>query len=83
MNFIAVEAFQDRERAKKFIKEKKLSFQFLEDEKKEGEKIYQKYQVSAFPTTFIFNKKGKLVSYHLGYGDKMEEKIKEEILKEL
>lgn len=81
--FIAVEAFQDTKRAKNFIKDKKLSFIFLEDELVGDEKIYQKYGVSAFPTNFIFDKNGKLISYHLGYNDGMENKIKEEILKEL
>ncbi len=80
---MAVEAYQDTERAKKLIKDKKLSFIFLEDELVGDEKVYQKYGVSAFPTNFIFGKNGKLISYHLGYGDGMENKIKEEIFKEL
>ncbi len=81
VEFIAVEAFNDTERAKNFIKEEKLTFVFLNDEKKDGEKTYERYGVSAFPTTFIFDKNKKLRAYHLGFEEKMEEKIKEEIYK--
>lgn len=83
MSFVAVEAFQDTERAKKLIKEKNLNFILLEDSVIDGEKIYQKYGVSAFPSNFIFNKKGKLAYFHLGFGEGMQNKILEEILKEL
>lgn len=78
-----MEAFQDRERAMKLIKDKNLNFVFLEDEVVDGEKIYQKYGVSAFPSTFIFGKNGKLTSFHLGFEKGMEEEIKKEILREL
>jgi len=81
--FVAVEAFQDTKRAKKLIKDKNLSFVFLEDEKIGDEKVYQKYSISAFPTNFIFGKDGRLISYHLGYGRHTKDEIKEEILKGL
>lgn len=77
---MAVEAFRDRERAMKLIKDKDLNFVFLEDEELGGEKVYQKYGVSAFPSTFIFGKNGKLSSFHLGFGKGMEEEIKKDIL---
>lgn len=80
---VAVEAFNDRERAKKIIKDKGLSFLFLDDEKNNGEKVYQKYGVSAFPTAFLFGKNGKLLSYYVGYEQGIENKIKEEIIKEM
>ncbi len=81
VEFIAVEAFNDTERAKNFINSEKLTYIFLNDEKMDGEKIYERYRVSAFPTTFIFDKNKKLRAYYLGFGGKMEEKIKGEIIK--
>lgn len=81
--FIGIEAFNETKMAKKFIKKNKIKFLLLEDEKDGNKKVYQKYSVYAFPTTFIFNKNKKLIGYHLGYEEGLEEKIKGEILKEL
>jgi peroxiredoxin len=77
---IAVEAKQDRERALKFIEEKGLTYTMLEDAEGEGEVAGKIFNVRAFPSSFLIDRDGKVMYFHLGFEAGDEEHIEEEIL---
>jgi len=60
---IAVQSGNDSE-IKAFLKEKEASFAVIND--REGE-LSKRFSVEVFPTTFIYNSKGKLVFSEVGY----------------
>ena len=60
---IAVQSGNDSE-INAFLKEKEASFAVIND--REGE-LSKRFSVEVFPTTFIYNSKGKLVFSEVGY----------------
>lgn len=81
VSFIAVEARQDTERALSLIQEHSLSFTLLENGEEDNDIVKTLFNVRAFPTTFIIDKKGKVIYFHLGFEEGDEEKYLEEIQK--
>lgn len=76
---VAVEALQDRERATKFIADKKLTFTFLENGKGESDVVRRLYGVGSFPTSFLIDRQGRVQRSHLGFEPGAEAKLKAEI----
>lgn len=75
---VAVEAARDRERATKFINDKKLTFHLLEDD--EDNTVSQKtYGVEAFPTSFVIDRDGRILYCHVGFEEGDEAHLEEEI----
>ncbi len=60
---IAVQSGSDSE-IKAFLEEKEAGFDVINDE--EGE-LYKRFSVEVFPTTFIYDGKGKLIFSEVGY----------------
>ena len=75
---VAVEATHDTERAKKFIAEKKLTYRFLEDTN-DADVVRGLFGVHAFPTSFLIDRDGKAMYFHLGFEPGDEAKIAGEI----
>ena len=83
LEIVVIESTQAREGALKFIAEQSLSYHFIEDTKSEGSTIADvtdDYRVTAFPTSFIIDRNGKVQFYHLGFEAGDETKIEKEIL---
>jgi peroxiredoxin len=76
---VAVEAVGDRERAVKFIGEKKLSFALLENDES-NDVVRDKYGVRSFPTSFMIDREGKIIYCHVGFEPGDEEKLEKEIV---
>lgn len=76
---VAIEANQDREGAEKFIGENKLTFTFVEDLEGDGEVVQNIFGVRGFPTTFVINRKGKVLYAHLGFSEGDEAMLEEQI----
>ena len=77
-NIVAVDARADTERARKFIADKGLTFTFLEDTD-EANVVAGTFDVHAFPTSFLIDREGRVMYYHLGFEPGDEETIAGEI----
>ena len=77
---IAVESKRDTERATKFIEEKGLSYTLVENGEEDNEVVASIFKVRSFPTSFVIDREGKVMFYHLGFEPGDEEHIEEEIL---
>ena len=77
---VAVEAVRDRERAVKFIDEKKLSFHLLENDEA-NDVVGDIYGVHSFPTAFTIDRDGKIVYCHVGFEKGDEARVEEDILR--
>lgn len=76
---VAVEAVRDRERATKFIDEKKLSFHLLENDEAKNV-VRDTYGVWSFPTSFLIDRDGKIIYCHVGFEKGDEAKLEKQIL---
>jgi peroxiredoxin len=76
---VAVEAFRDTERAKSFIEKKGLNYTLLEDGEDDQAVTASVFGVYAYPSSFLIDRDGRVMYYHLGFELGDEEKIEEEI----
>jgi peroxiredoxin len=76
---VAVEAKRDTERARKFIEEKGLTYTLLENAEDEAEIVGSMFKVRSFPTSFLIDRDGRVMYYHLGFDAGDEEQLEEEI----
>jgi cytochrome c biogenesis protein CcmG/thiol:disulfide interchange protein DsbE len=76
---IAVEAKRDTERAKKFIEEKGLTYTVLENGEDDQEIVGSIFKVRSFPSSFLIDREGKVMYFHLGFEAGDEEHLEEEI----
>jgi len=77
---VAVEAQGDTENATAFINDNNLTYHFLENGKEEGDVVRGVFGIRSFPTSFIIDREGRIMYYHLGFEEGDEEKLKKEIL---
>jgi peroxiredoxin len=77
---VAVEAVRDRERALKFIDDKKLSFHLLENEEA-NDVVRGQYGIHTFPTAFTIDRDGKIVYCHVGFEKGDEARVEQDILR--
>jgi len=77
---VAVEAARDTEGATTFIEEHKLTYACLENGEGEGDVVRSIFGVRSFPTSYLIDRNGKIMFYHLGFEEGDEEKLEEEIL---
>jgi peroxiredoxin len=77
---IAIESNRETERAKKFIEEAGLEFTCLENGEGESEAVEGVFQVMGFPTSFIVDREGRIMYYHLGFDEGDGTLIEEEVL---
>jgi peroxiredoxin len=76
---IAVEAKRDTERATTFIEEKGLTYTMLENAEEDAEIVGSLFKVRSFPSTFLIDRDGKVMFFHLGFEAGDEEHLEEEI----
>jgi peroxiredoxin len=80
LRVIAIEANRDTERATKFIEKHGLSYTLLENGEGDDEVVSSMFKVRSFPTSFIIDRNGKVMYYHLGFEAGDEATIEDEIL---
>lgn len=78
---IAVEAKRDTERATKFIEENGLTYTLLENAEEDEEIVGSLFKVRSFPSSFLIDRAGNVMFFHLGFEAGDEEHLEEEILK--
>ncbi len=76
---VAVEAKRDTERATKFIYQHKLSFTCLENGEGNGDVVRGQFGVRGFPTSFLVDRQGRVMYYHLGFEEGDEAEIEEQL----
>ncbi len=76
---IAVEAKRDTERATKFIEEKGLTYTMLENGEDDAEVVASIFKVRSFPSSFVIDRNGRVMFFHLGFEAGDEEHLEEEI----
>jgi cytochrome c biogenesis protein CcmG/thiol:disulfide interchange protein DsbE len=77
---IAVDGKRDTERATKFIEENGLTYTMLENAEDEAEIVGKIFKVRAYPSSFLIDREGKVMYFHLGFEEGDEEHLEEEIL---
>ena len=78
---VAVDGKRDTERATKFIEEKGLTYTFLENGEDDAEIVSNIFKVRGYPSSFLIDRDGNVMFYHLGFEAGDEEHLEEEILK--
>jgi peroxiredoxin len=76
---LAIEANQETEGALKFIEEKGLTYTFVEDVEDEPTVVRDTLGVEGFPTSYIVDRKGRILYRHLGFDEGDEKTIEEEV----
>jgi peroxiredoxin len=77
---VAVEGKRDTERARKFIAEQGLSYTLVEDGEGEAEVASSLYKVRAYPSSYLIDREGRVMYFHLGFEEGDEKQLEEEIL---
>ena len=77
---VAIEAKQDTERAKKFIEKHTLSYTMLENGSDDNDIVRELFGVRSFPTSFLIDRDGKIMYFHLGFEKGDEDEIEEQLL---
>jgi len=78
-SIVAVEARRDTERAKKFIGENGLTYNFLETGEGDDDVVSNVFGVHTFPTSFIVDESGRIVFVHVGFSPGDEQTLEREI----
>jgi peroxiredoxin len=76
---VAIEYQRDTERATAFIEQHGLTYTLLENGEDDDEVVRSMFQVSAFPTSFLVDREGRILYYHLGFEAGDEKKMAAEI----
>lgn len=77
---VAVERNRDTERARTLIADKKLTFPLLENGEGDQEVVRKVFNVGTFPTSFLIDRRGRVVFAHVGYRAGDDAKIERELL---
>ncbi len=80
LTVVAVEAQRDTEGATTFINENKLTYACLENGEDEGDVVRGVFGVRSFPTSYLIDRQGRIMFYHLGFDEGDEVKLEKEIL---
>ena len=78
---VAVDGKRDTERAQKFIAKNELTYTFLENGEDDAEIVSNIFKVRGYPSSFLIDRDGNVMFFHLGFEAGDEEHIEEEILK--
>ena len=76
---IAIETKGQTERATKFIEENGLTYTMLKNGEGEAEVASTTFNVIYHPSSFLIDRDGKVMYYHLGFEAGDEDHIEEEI----
>ena len=76
---IAVDGKRDTERATAFIEENGLTYTMLENAEGDDEIVGNLYKVRAYPSSFLIDRDGEVMYFHLGFEAGDEEHLEEEI----
>jgi peroxiredoxin len=78
LSVVAIQSDQDREKGLRLVEEKGLTFHILHNEV-ENDVVNNVLRSEGNPSTFIIDREGRVVSYHLGFQEGDEVVLEKEI----
>jgi hypothetical protein len=71
---VAIDQAGDTEGARKFIRENSLPYRFVENGEGKEEVVQELFGIDAFPTSYLIDQTGKIVTVHVGFdeGDELK-----------
>ena len=78
LSIVAVQSDQDHEKGRLLVEEKGLTFHILHNEE-ENDVVNDVYLSEGNPSTFIIDRAGRVLSYHLGFQEGDEDELEKEI----
>lgn len=79
LSIVAIQSDQDRERGLRLVEEKGLTFHILHNEV-DNDVVNGVLRSEGNPSTFIIDREGRVVSYHLGFQEGDELELEKEIV---
>ena len=76
---VAVEGKRDTERATKFIEKNGLTYTMLENAEEDAEVARTIFKVLYYPSSFLIDRDGKVMFFHLGFEKGDEVHLEEQI----
>ena len=81
LTIIAIETERDTERALEFITENNLTYHMLEDLEGDDNVVENRLQLYGQPSSYLVDRTGQIMFYHLGFDEGDEVTLEEEIQK--
>jgi peroxiredoxin len=78
LSVVAIQSDQDRERGLRLVEEKGLTFHILHNEV-ENDVVNGVLRSEGNPSTFIIDREGRVLSYHLGFEEGDEVELEKEV----
>jgi peroxiredoxin len=78
---LAIEAMRNREAAVEFIAENNLTYHLVENGEGDEEVVRRVFGVQGYPTSYILDRQGRVIYYHIGFDKGDEVKLEKEIKK--
>ncbi|MCW8985563.1 MAG: TlpA family protein disulfide reductase [Thermoanaerobaculales bacterium] len=78
LSVVAIQSDQDREKGLRLVEEKGITFHILHNEE-DNDVVNGVYRSEGNPSTFIIDREGRVVSYHLGFQEGDEVELEREI----
>ena len=78
---VAIETLRNREGAVRFIEEKNLTYHLVENGEGDEDVIENIFRVDGYPTSYLIDREGRIIYYHIGFDEGDEVKIEKEIRK--
>jgi cytochrome c biogenesis protein CcmG/thiol:disulfide interchange protein DsbE len=76
---VAVEATGDRQNALALIRDNGLDYHLLANGEGENEVVRSEFGVRGFPTSYLIDRQGRILFYHLGFSPGDEQELEKEI----
>ncbi len=75
---VAIETLRNREGAVRFIEEKNLTYHLVENGEGDEDVIENIFRVDGYPTSYLIDREGRIIYYHIGFDEGDEVKIEKE-----
>ena len=79
LSIVAIQSDQDREKGMRLVEEKGLTFHILHNEV-DNDVVNGVLRSEGNPSTFIIDREGRVVAYHLGFEEGDELELEKEIV---
>ena len=77
---IAIESSRETAKAKKFIDGAGLEFTCLENGEGDDEVVDRVFRLQGYPTSYVVDRRGRVMFHHWGWEDGDEKKIEAEVV---
>jgi hypothetical protein len=76
---VVIDQARDTDNARKFISDNRLPYTFVENGEGEEEVVRALFGISSFPTSFLIDRSGKIVTVHVGFDEGDEAKYEKQV----